>query len=701
MSYIKGVYRFSAILNKKKLLPVAGFLSFFIIQDISKASSEFCSNQKRVVEDTFLSINANKIESKKLEQIKLAGDVSISNGNFTISSRTANFDKIKNEINAENLKFSFSNPFLLGSAEKFSVKDSINYLNNATFTSCPNNNDWEINASEFIIDKKSNKVNVRNAQLNFLGLPIFFFPEMEWPIEGRGSGFLAPSFSTYKDSNSGALGIFTSIPYYFNIKKNSDLLLNLNNLSTRGLMIESNYRHLLTDEDYFDKAYFDLKFSFLNKDKHSKNNRWEIDSNFDFNIDSSTDIKFKNHRVSDPNYFDDIESESSPNSPLVSFFKFSQKKTSHDLTLFLEKNQVINKTNPSYTLFPELELNGKLDLNKNTSAGYSFNFSDFKHKDPLKLEGKRMHSTLKLEKNISHKDLNINPSLSIFQTNYSLSNRTKPSRTLANINVSIENRNFYNNYYKFGDIDYLFYPKFMYNFTTKENQSSLPLFDSEHSGFDSFSLFNNDSFSGVDRISSDNSITLGINNTFYNSKTGKELIGVSVSQKYFLNEEVMDINGNYTTQDNYSNLFFDFYHRNDQFTLNSNNEYSLKNNTMERSDLFINTEFRTKGFLELGYIYDKERSILANFSTKLNPSIKLLSSYNKSLTSGLLNRSLIGIEYENCCWGIRLAKYKKHTGNNIYDDSIGFEFVLKGLGSSSSKIKNIIKNEIPNYNSFE
>ena len=95
MSYIKGVYRFSAILNKKKLLPVAGFLSFFIIQDFSKASSEFCSNQKRVVEDTFLSINANKIESKKLEQIKLAGDVSISNGNFTISSRTANFDKIK------------------------------------------------------------------------------------------------------------------------------------------------------------------------------------------------------------------------------------------------------------------------------------------------------------------------------------------------------------------------------------------------------------------------------------------------------------------------------------------------------------------------------------------------------------------------------------------------------------------------------
>ena len=701
MSYIKGVYRFSAILNKKKLLPVAGFLSFFIIQDISKASSEFCSNQKRVVEDTFLSINANKIESKKLEQVNLTGDVSISNGNFTISSRTANFDKIKNEINAENLKFSFSNPFLLGSAEKFSVKDSINYLNNATFTSCPNNNDWEINASEFIIDKKSNKVNVRNAQLNFLGLPIFFFPEMEWPIEGRGSGFLAPSFSTYKDSNSGALGIFTSIPYYFNIKKNSDLLLNLNNLSTRGLMIESNYRHLLTDEDYFDKAYFDLKFSFLNKDKHSKNNRWEIDSNFDFNIDASTDIKFKNHRVSDPNYFDDIESESSPNSPLVSFFKFSQKKTSHDLTLFLEKNQVINKTNPSYTLFPELELNGKLDLNKNTSAGYSFNFSDFKHKDPLKLEGKRMHSTLKLEKNISHKDLNINPSLSIFQTNYSLSNRTKPSRTLANINVSIENRNFYNNYYKFGDIDYLFSPKFMYNFTTKENQSSLPLFDTEYSDFDIFSLFNNDSFSGVDRISSDNSITLGTNNTFYNSKTGRELIGISVSQKYFLNGEVMDINGNYTTQDNYSNLFFDFYHRNDQFTLNSNNEYSLKKNTMERSDLFINTEFRTKGFLELGYIYDKERSILANFSTKLNPSIKLLSSYNKSLTSGLLNRSLIGIEYENCCWGIRLAKYKKHTGNNIYDDSIGFEFILKGLGSSSSKIKNIIKNEIPNYNSFE
>jgi len=214
-------------------------------------------------------------------------------------------------------------------------------------------------------------------------------------------------------------------------------------------------------------------------------------------------------------------------------------------------------------------------------------------------------------------------------------------------------------------------------------------------------LFNNDSFSGVDRISSDNSITLGTNNTFYNSKTGRELIGISVSQKYFLNGEVMDINGNYTTQDNYSNLFFDFYHRNDQFTLNSNNQYSLKKNTMERSDLFINTEFHTKGFLELGYIYDKERSILANFSTKLNPSIKLLSSYNKSLTSGLLNRSLIGIEYENCCWGIRLAKYKKHTGNNIYDDSIGFEFILKGLGSSSSKIKNIIKNEIPNYNSFE
>ena len=72
-----------------------------------------------------------------------------------------------------------------------------------------------------------------------------------------------------------------------------------------------------------------------------------------------------------------------------------------------------------------------------------------------------------------------------------------------------------------------------------------------------------------------------------------------------------------------------------------------------------------------------------------------MGSYHRDLNSSKSVESVLALQYESCCWAIQIiAKRQIETDlnqinnydNTKFDASIGFDFVLKGLGGSQSSL---------------
>ena len=111
-----------------------------------------------------------------------------------------------------------------------------------------------------------------NAKVVFYGLPIFYLPKYSWVLEGRGSGFLTPSYDSYTDTSQTENSYSLRVPYYFNIAPDRDLILALTYMSSRGFIYEGKYRQLIapkiTEED--EHSLLEIETKYLSDDKITK-----------------------------------------------------------------------------------------------------------------------------------------------------------------------------------------------------------------------------------------------------------------------------------------------------------------------------------------------------------------------------------------------------------------------------------------------
>ena len=118
-------------------------------------------------------------------------------------------------------------------------------------------------------------------------MPIFYSPYHEWVLEGRGSGFLAPSFGSYDESVANKDNDYqVRIPYYFNIAPDRDFLLTLNHLSSRGSVVEGIYRQLIAEGDYWKEGRFEIEGRYLNEDDITNNKRWLLNSKINLSVNN-------------------------------------------------------------------------------------------------------------------------------------------------------------------------------------------------------------------------------------------------------------------------------------------------------------------------------------------------------------------------------------------------------------------------------
>jgi LPS-assembly protein len=110
---------------------------------------------------------------------------------------------------------------------------------------------WQIRATRIIHDETEKMIYFEDARLEFLGVPLFYWPYLSNPdpTVKRKSGVLQPKFSY-----SNYMGFGASVPYFWALAPNYDVTLTPTLLSRQGLLMQGEWRHRLMNGSYSIRA---------------------------------------------------------------------------------------------------------------------------------------------------------------------------------------------------------------------------------------------------------------------------------------------------------------------------------------------------------------------------------------------------------------------------------------------------------------
>ena len=520
-----------------------------------------------------LDVTADRSEVTKKDLYELSGNVSISSSEYYLAADEVNIKRssktstaignvkfqddelmlvgnkaiLKKQDGAthttlEQVKFHYPESKINGQAQKITNNGTKQVFDSVSLTLCPvGNTDWSMKADQITLDSTANIGIAKDVTVEFLGVPIFYLPHYQWVPKGRSSGFLTPSFGVYDESSANeGTSYQVKIPYYFNIAPNRDFLLTLNQLSSRGNVIEGKYRQLIAETNYWKDGRLEVEGHYLNEDDITSDKRWFIDSKINLLVNEKTNVNIKTNRVSDSNYFKDIAHDNTSASSLLSEIDVSYNDDDRNLTVsgFAETEQLINSGSASYTRAPELSISKNFKGMNNRNIDLSLVSTKFEHKSSdNNTTGLRTHAQIKLERLISTNAYSLTPSLNLSTTDYSLDNSADQNRSIYSFEVDSKLLLEREVSIFSTDLVQTLTPRLFYSYAPKKNQSALPSFDSTDKDGSYESLFSGRKFTGIDRISNANNFTFGLESDFINEETSDTYLSLKTAQKFYLDDQ--------------------------------------------------------------------------------------------------------------------------------------------------------------------
>ena len=645
---------------------------------------------------------ADEIQIKKTDKTSTAkGGVKYQDDELMFVGESAVVKKKadNNHITLQQVSFHYPESKMNGKASQV-VNDGVSQVfDSVSYTLCPlGNTDWQMKADQITLNSATNRGVASDVVVEFLGVPVFYAPHHEWVLEGRGSGFLAPSFGSYHESVADQGSNYqVRIPYYFNIAADRDLLLSLNQLSSRGSVIEAKYRQLIAANDYVDGGRFEIEGHYLNEDKITKNKRWLLNSTIDLTLNDKTDLNITTKRVSDVDYFKEIAHTNTSGSALNSKvdLTFEDADKNLNMVFFAESEQLINSGTAKYTRAPELSISKGFTGLDNRRMDLSLVSTKFTHKDGNttdKKTGIRTHAQANFSRSITTDAYSLTPKFSLSTTDYALDNATNESRSIYSF--GLDSKLFLEREVNlFGtDLIQTLTPRLAYNYTPEKTDPSVN-FDSESKSDSYESLFSGQKFTGIDRIGKANDLTFGLESDFIDEETGETYLSLKSAQSFYA--DAISPNG---SDRKYSNIAMSANITLDDLSFNNSLEFDPETNKIDKRDSSMSYILNPRKFLTLAHHDDNgTKSAELYGAYPITQNVHVFAGINRSITNSITNKETTGIAYESCCWALRLAHFKKHISGNDYDYVTNFELVLKGLASTSPGLAARLEEEVPNY----
>ena len=671
------------------------------------------------------------------DTVELTGDTEITYQGRTLSAENAIYNKLSGEVAVDGaLRYESDGVTLSTKDAEFNIGDStfatgrsdyqINLdkdratgkartisrnenglfrMENATYSTCPpGDRSWYLQAKDIVLDTEEGIGTAKNITLHFKGVPILALPWFSFPISpDRKTGFLAPSFGS-----SESTGFEFRLPWYWNIRPNLDLTLTPRVMTRRGVQLQSELRYLnrqgawrLDSEVLFDneqpaeerrRTFFRLRHA------GALSERWT----------TALDIS----EVSDDDYFEDL-GDSLQVASISHLERRADLQYSDGTYSFLARaqsfqtiDQTILDDDLPYRKLPQLRFNAdwpgfKFGLEADLDAEVVFFDRD------ASVTGTRFDISPSLTWPIVRSAWYVKPKISTRYTYYDLNNTEdgNPSQIERDFSsASVEAGLFFdrpvNNRGKIQTLE----PRVFLLRVPFEDQDAIPQFDSLPLDFNFSQLFRENRFSGSDRVADANQISLALTTRLIDARNGREELQASIGQIIFFDDRQVTVDGEVETRAS-SDVVAEL-------------EADLDNNWTVRSSLQWNPDesLTTRSAALVSYRPDEERIFnlghrrVSNATSAETEQIdvsllwpvlkhwRVAARWNYSIAGNTSLESLLGLQYDDCCWALRFAarRFISDDGSD-HETNFHLQLVLKGLAPLGDNIGELLQSGVLGY----
>ncbi len=633
----------------------------------------------------------------------LEGNVRYEDQSTLIESDSAEFAYLTGRIRFEGAEFLVGASNARGTASAFEInQDGRLELDDVSYTTCPpGSNDWLLEASDIDLDSETGVGTARGVKFRFQGVPILWAPYLSFPInDARKSGVLTPEVGSSSRS-----GTEIRVPYYWNIAPNYDATITPRLLTERGLQLQTEFRYLtrsidgIADVEYMphDDTTDDSRYLLSLQQRTLFTKGWR----------NLVDLIY----VSDNQYFEDLGGSLSTASITQLDRHISFDYHTDTLSLFGQVqdyqtlDDALSAVDEPYQRLPQLLASGSWP-DKALGLHYGFDGELVNFDRDVGVTGWRLNVAPQVDLPITGPGWFIKPALAWDYTSYSLSNTLPdqpddPSRSLPI--ASFDTGMVLERSMKSGRKNRIqtLEPRLLYVHIPYRDQDDLPIFDTIIPDLNLVQLYRKNRFLGIDRISDTDQISLGITSRVLDLTSGEELMSATIGQIRYLSARGVTLPGDPAptdeTSDYIAEVRFLLY---DHLNFDIGHQWGSDNTGATQSEARVQYRPSRNKLLNISYRFRRDSLEQGDVSASwpIASNWNFVGRYNYSFRDKEVLEQFYGLEYESCCWGIRLvAREYISTRDGTQETSVGLQLVLKGMSSVGTAADKMLERGILGY----
>ncbi len=631
-------------------------------------------------------------------EVLAQGAVTYQDQQLKVESDSVLISAEQKRLNMQNTRYQLTGFVGHGAANEIEINTEEGlFLRDVSFTTCPfGEEDWSMKASEISIEKGTVWGQAKNTRFYIGDVPVFYLPYFAFPISNqRQTGLLFP-----KITSSSSTGADYEQPFYWNMAPNYDMTIAPRFMINRGVQLKTEFRYLT------DSSYGQINVEYLPGDRNVANepNRYFYRYTHQGQLNDNWILGVDFNGMSDDNYIVDLGSEfyNRADTHLYRTLGVNYFSDYLDFSMHVRDFVVIGDHPDTYRALPEAKLNYHHPVGDWFRFKVNSELAYFDNTTSSLPKAMRWHLAPTLSLPLQSQWGEFTAEATVLNTYYRQEN-VEGTNLDEEVNRTLGQGRLFGALYFERDGFWLddkatltLEPKMQYLYTTFQDQTNIGFYDSAPLLTDVEGLFRGQEFTGLDRISDNNEITIGLT-TRVIDEANREQFVLSLGQIFYLADN--RVIAATKTQDRSALAAEVDWRVNNRWFVHSDVQITTDTDRVERSSVALEYRRDADSLVQLTHRYVRDLSgetieqVGLSASWPINQNWHWVGRVYRDLELKRSIESYMGLQYESCCWAVRVVA-QRHLSNrfdgsglqstNEYDSGISLQFIFKGIGTSKS-----------------
>ena len=677
------------------------------------------------------SLRADRVTFDRNEQLTDAsGAIAYREPGVVLLGSHMAFDSEAQRATVDDAQFALHAVQLSGAAQRLEREATGTLsIEDGEVTFCaPDDPTWFVKASTLEIEPDEGMAEAYHATLEVAGVPVFYVPWITFPIDDRRkTGLLFPAIGS--DTRG---GVDITAPIYFNLAPNYDLTYAPRYIGERGLLHQGTGRWLSDSIGRWEisGAYLGSDDKYQEEVPEGDNDRWAVGIKHRGHFAQSWRTRIDYNKVSDPDYVRDLDNNTLSAQRQTALLQLGQiDYLGEDWLVSLQAQQfqsLADDIRNDYKKLPQVTAQWRGDAKL---AGFQpigmLQYSNF-DTDANRVTGQRLYGEAGLTYPMSWTYGFLRPTVKYRMLSYDLEDTRlleDDQPDAGSAVASIDGGLIFERTTTFAGegMTQTLEPRVYYLYSDYEDQTDQPDFDSAELTFSYNQLFRDTRFSGHDRLDDANQLAVGITTRFFADSDGRERLNASIGQLFYFRDREVRLKAiDPALTETLSATAVEFnWLPDDVWTVRSSLLYDTEDSRFDAINAQVGFRPGDGKVFNVGYtlrepppsLVNRPVTEQANFSAyyPINDRWSIFGAYEYSLEANRAVEDMVGFEYDDCCWQMRLLymRYIDTAGGFTPDfsdpdlkreNAVQFQFVLKGMGGFGSRVENLLGDMIRGFN---